>query len=164
MTRQDANYLEEFEVPSVEFDFPSDPLCDLVRDYFIRRYKGEISGSDAAWLAGLIADFLSNEINLVKRSRLHAEYQILARRMIEILVAIDEAIERSKDPGRKWKEVSLALGLPSACLSGLSQAEVGRRHGLTKMGVSKAVNRLAAACGLEPAFGLQNGYKSFRNL
>jgi hypothetical protein len=170
MTRLEADWAESNE-PIIEFSLPSDPLPELIRDYFIRKYQGNISQSDAIWLGSLIGDFLSQETNLIPRTR-YAQFQIMAERLIQILVAIDEAMNkainqsraRASLPVRKWQEVTLALGLPSACRNGLNQAEIGRQHHLTKMAISKAVRHLAAACGLEPAFGLGYGSKSFRNL
>lgn len=133
--------------PTVEFEYPADPLSNKIRDHFLSRFGGDISEADARWLAGLVADFLRQEPAIVSQN----EFRMVAERFVEVLCAIDSEMSRHRT-SRTWKQVALTFGLPSTLERGYTQAEIGLESGVCKMAISKRMHRLAASVGLEPAF------------
>ena len=45
--------------PSVAFNAPAESLNDDFRSFFLQRFGASVSQNDAAWLAGLLEDFIS---------------------------------------------------------------------------------------------------------
>jgi hypothetical protein len=158
MTRLEAYLEEEHEHPRVEFEYPHDPMSCRLRDFFLRRYRGDISESDAEWLGNLLSDFLRDESSLVSKHQRH----VAARRMLEVLLVIDCAMSHARNPLKRWQEIALSLALPSVCANGLTYAQLGRKHGLSKANISQNVRRLCRFFKIEPAFN--NGCSGLRNL
>lgn len=78
------------------------------------------------------------------------EYRVAAERLLRVLRAIDDLMIHSRDPSREWRQISLALGLPSCRYLELTEARIGRRYGITKMAVSKSISRLLKLAELKP--------------
>lgn len=168
MTRKDADWLEEEQsAEAIPFEFPDDGgLLARIRDYFLTKYSGDISATDAAFLAQIFADVRPED--LVTRN----ERRVASLRMVEILVAMDQAMLESKDPVRTWRTIGLALGLPSA--TEITCASLGRqsadtrctkhpRSGISKMAISKSVKALRESFDVAPAF-TNHGSLNFRFL
>lgn len=137
-------WCEPIEMPQ----YPADALPDRIRDYFLSRYNGNISPDDAAWLAELVADFIESN-RLIDQN----DYRLAARKCLRILVAIDQSMVEARDAARQWLTISLALGLPSSCWTNMTEAALARQCGISKMAVSKQVNKFLASVDMEPAFG-----------
>jgi hypothetical protein len=110
--------------------------------------NGEFSAEQRAFIARLLVDYLADYHPLPKE-----EFRIAAERCLKVLFAIDSIMARSRNPYRDWQQISIALGLPSACFSQITQASVGRSVGLSKMAISKQVRNFLKLADLTPAFG-----------
>ena len=144
MTRQDADWASR-EDPHVGFEFPDDGgLLARIRDYFLTKYAGDISATDAAFLARIFADVTA--LDLVTAN----ERRVAALRMVEILVSCDRAMSSSKDPVRTWAQIGQALGLPSATET--TQTAIAKRSGISRMAISKVVKRLRESFHVGRAF------------
>jgi hypothetical protein len=110
--------------------------------------NGEFSADQRTFIARLFSDYLADYHPLTR-----TDYRIAARRCLRVLLAIDSKMSSSENPERTWKEISIALGLPSACFSQITQASVGRSVGVTKMAISKQVRSFLKLAELKPAFG-----------
>jgi hypothetical protein len=110
--------------------------------------NGEFSADQRTFITRLFSDYLA-EYQPVART----DYRIAARRCLRVLWAIDSKMSRSNNPERTWKEISISLGLPSACVSQITEAQIGRCFGLSKMAISKQVTKFCKLAELKPAFG-----------
>ena len=95
--------------PTVEFEYPPDPMPDQVKDWFKKKYGGNLDDADAQWLGEAFDDFLAT----VNPPAVNAEYRLLAKCFVNILFSIDDEVSRSSHPDRKWKKIAAGLGLPS---------------------------------------------------
>jgi len=119
-----------------------------ISEYLDGVLNGEFSADQRAFITRLLADYLA-DYHAPRRE----DYRIAARRCLHVLFVIDSIMAKSRNPDRSWKEISIALGLPSACLSQITQASVGRSVGLSKMAISKQVRNFLKLADLKPAFG-----------
>lgn len=99
--------------------------------------NGEFSADQRVLIARLMADYLADYYPLARN-----DYRIAARRLFKFLAVIDKRMSESSNPNRAWREISLALGLPSARYSRLTMTKIGQDEGLSKMAISKSVTRL----------------------
>ena len=129
-----------------------------VAEYLEGVLNGEFSADQRAFIARLLTDYLADYHPLPKE-----EFRIAAQRCLRVLIVIDSIMSNSHNPDRSWKEISIALGLPSACLSGITELAIAsgciskradtRGQPLTKMAISKQVRRFLKLAELKPAFG-----------
>jgi hypothetical protein len=77
------------------------------------------------------------------------QYRLAAVQLMRLLHAIDQIMIDSKDPSRDWSQISLALKLPSADFLELTEAEIARQYGLTKMAISKCISKLRQQAGFK---------------
>src|SRR5215471_12344054 len=102
------------------------------------------------WNYGPIVEFQfpfdANDAHVPLRS----DYRLAAERLLKVLHAIDEVMTHSRQPHRHWREISLALGLPSCRYQQLTEARIGADFGITKMGVSKSIRKLMRLAELKP--------------
>jgi len=111
--------------PAVEFRFPID-------------LNGESSPEQ---LAEILTDFRIPD---------KTDYRLAAERLLRVLHVIDDVMIHSREPARDWRQISVALGLPSCRYLQLTEAKIGRRFGITKMAVSKSVTKLLRLAELKP--------------
>ena len=119
-----------------------------IAEYLEGVLNGEFSADQRMFIARLINDFLADYHPPARN-----DYRIAARRCLKVLFAIDWIMSKSRNPDRDWKQISIALGLPSACFSQITEAAVARSVGLSKMAISKQVNNFLRLAELKPAFG-----------
>jgi hypothetical protein len=110
--------------------------------------NGEFSADQRTFIARLFSDYLVEYHPLAR-----TDYRIAARRCLRVLLAIDSKMSQSRDPKRTWKEISISLGLPSACFSQITETALARSVGLSKMAISKQVTKFCKLAELKPAFG-----------
>ena len=131
------------------FPFASNPLCILivmtVSEYLDATCNGEFTHEQRAFVERLLNEYLTDDY-LPDR----ANYRIAGLRCLRVLYAIDHAMSGSSEPIRVWHEISLALNLPSSRDLQLTEAAIGRRFGITKMGVSKSIKKLLRLAELKP--------------
>jgi hypothetical protein len=78
------------------------------------------------------------------------DYRLAAERLMRVFHAIDEIMIHSRNPWRDWRQISLALGLPSCRYFELTEAKIGRKFGISKMAVSKSITELLRLAELKP--------------
>jgi hypothetical protein len=126
---------------------PEDSLSDRIKDFFASRYGSSLSSDDAELLSDLLAQLLEGE-HLISQSA----YQTAARKCLGVLMEIDREMSQTKNPGRQWLAIALALGLPSVCASNLSQSELARRHNVSKMSICYQTRKFRESLDLPAAF------------
>jgi hypothetical protein len=132
--------------PSVGFKYPEIPLVELLRDYCRLHYGRDILPADSKWLADFVGRFLFWSEISPKRH----ELRIAGEKLIRVLVAIDQVMACSKNLERDWRQVALALALPSARYSEDTESQIGCSFGVTKMCISKSISKLLRLCELTP--------------
>jgi hypothetical protein len=132
--------------PSVAFDAPAESLNDDFRSFFLERFGASVSQNDAAWLAGLLEDFIAYRGLYPGPNAMHAA----AMKLIGVLAEIDREMSQSKTVRARWMPISFALGLPSSYET--RQARVARSRGVSKQNLTNQVGRFLRATGLRPAF------------
>jgi hypothetical protein len=78
------------------------------------------------------------------------DYRLAAERLLRVLRAIDDIMIHSRDPARDWKQIALALWLPSCRYLHLNQTTIGRDHGVCRKAVSKSIAKLLRLAELKP--------------
>jgi len=79
-----------------------------------------------------------------------SDYRVAAERLLRVFHAIDEIMIHSHYPHRDWKQISLALNLPSCRYLRLTQAQIGQQFGVSKMCISKSIRKLMRLAQLKP--------------
>ena len=107
--------------------------------------NGMFSRDQKSAVAKLIADYidecwLPNDL----------DYRLASKRFLSLLCAIDEHMSESRNPLRTWREISLALMLPSSQRTASSELMIGQRFGIGKMAVSKSISRFLELANLKP--------------
>lgn len=104
-----------------------------IREYLDSVTNGEFSPRQKELLTQIMTDFVRHHYEPT-----WTEYQIAARRLLSVLCLIDFRMAETLNPAREWAEIAYVFELPSR----LTQAQIGRRFGLTTMAVSKATSKL----------------------
>src|SRR6516165_9805651 len=110
--------------PSVAFNAPAESLNDDFRSFFLQRFGASVSQNDAAWLAGLLEDFISYRELFPGPNAMHAA----AMKLLPILAEIDRQMSSSKRTRARWAPIAFGLGLPSALET--RQSRVARARGV----------------------------------
>jgi hypothetical protein len=132
--------------PSVAFCAPAESLSDDFRSFFLERFGATLSQNDAAWLAGLLEDFISYRGLFPGPNAMHAA----AIKLLPILAEIDREMSQSKTARARWMPIAFGLGLPSSYET--RQARVARSRGVSKQNLTNQVSRFLRAVDLRPAF------------
>jgi hypothetical protein len=128
--------------PITDFEYPADVEGSL--RMFFANAGTQISDSDVKWLADLLRRFWSSEAfdEIFAEGPIHEnDYRRACLQALKVLVAIDRTMTEARDPLRAWKQVSLALNLPSCRYLHLTEAGIGKQYGKTKMAISKSITR-----------------------
>jgi len=80
------------------------------------------------------------------------DYREAAKRCLKILLVIDDLMSQTRCPKRTWREISIGLGLPSACFSHLSEVQIARTSRQSRAAVSWRVRKFLRLARLGPAF------------
>jgi hypothetical protein len=140
--------------PAVDFQYPLE-LANVLKEIFDSR-GFKITESNAQRLAALLGALFDLDGGKLVAAYLdvpppQAEYRKAAERLLRILHVIDRLMIGSDlEPARCWREVSLALELPSSRSLGLTEKKIGCEFGRSKMAVSKSITRLLRLAELKP--------------
>jgi len=131
---------------SVAFCAPAENLSDDFRSFFLQHFGAGISQNDAAWLAGLLEDFIAYRELFVGPNAMHAA----ARKLLPILAEIDREMSSSKRTRGRWMPIAFALGLRSSYET--RQSRVARSRGVSKQNFTNQVSRFLRAVHLAAAY------------
>src|ERR1700751_4317960 len=109
--------------PSSQFSLPSATVGDALKALF----GAQLDEADLLWLAGLLDCVLRFEGGSVierylDRTPNSSEYGLAARKLLRVLLAMDEVMTEKGEATREWQEIALALGLPSSRRQRLTEA------------------------------------------
>ena len=118
-------------------------------------FGASVSQNDAAWLAGLLEDFISYRELYSGPNAMHA----VAMKLLPVLAEIDREMSRSKTARGRWMPIAFALGLPSSYET--RQYVISKARGKTKQNLTNQVSRFLRAVNLRPAFTNNGRYLAF---
>lgn len=124
-----------------------DFMSDDIRDYVDSVLIGDFSDEQRTEIAHLISEFLSDRPQINQNA-----YRLAALKFLHVLVMIDAAMSSTGNPKREWAAIALGIGLPSACYSNLTQAELARIYHVSRNSINKRVLKFLQSVDLQSAF------------
>lgn len=122
-------------------------MNDEIREYVDSVLIGDFSDEQRMEIAGLIREFVVDHSQIDKNA-----YRFAALKFLRILVMIDAAMSSTGNAKREWAAIALGIGLPSACYSNLTQAELARIYHVSRNSINKRVLKFLDSVDLESAF------------